>query len=150
MSEDVVIVFKKKNSQKSNGIRIFTEEATRGVLKNFAKLTRKHQCKEGLRSPTSLKNRLWHRRFLVNFAKFSRTPFSRTPLDDCFNRYSKLSKYMDFLPRFRVETGTFFHRLSWNTTDLIYYLSYISAKKKGVLFSRFEASLVTSQTILLF
>ena len=149
MSEDVVIVFK-KNSQKSNGIRIFTEEATRSVLKNFANLTRKHQCKEDLRSPTSLKNRLWHRRFLVNFAKFPRTPFYRTPLDDCFNRYSKLSRYMDLLPRFRVETDTFLHRLSWNTTDLIYYLSYISAKKKSVLFSRFEASLVTSQTILLF
>ena len=32
-------------------------------------------CKKVLRSATLLKKRLWHRRFPVSFAKFSRTPF---------------------------------------------------------------------------
>ena len=31
-----------------------------------------------------LKKRLWHRCFPVNVVKFLRTPFYRTPLDDCF------------------------------------------------------------------
>ena len=38
----------------------------------------------GLRSATLLKRRLQHRYFPVYFAKFLRTPFYRTPLDDCF------------------------------------------------------------------
>ena len=33
---------------------------------------------------TLLKKRLWHWRFPVNFVKFLRTPYYRTPLDDCF------------------------------------------------------------------
>ena len=37
-----------------------------------------------LRPVTLLKKRLWHSYFLVNFVKFVRTPFSRTPLGDCF------------------------------------------------------------------
>ena len=37
-----------------------------------------------LRPATLLKKRLWHSCFLVNFVKFVRTPFSRTPLGDCF------------------------------------------------------------------
>ena len=54
----------------------------KGILKNFAKFTGKHQCQNlffnkvaGLRLATLLKKRLWHRCFPVNFAKFSRTPF---------------------------------------------------------------------------
>ena len=47
--------------------------------RNFAKLARKHLCQIiFLRK----KKRLWHRCFLVHFAKFLRTPFSnRTPPD---------------------------------------------------------------------
>ena len=56
----------------------------KAVLKNFAKFTGKHPCQKlffnniaGLRPATFLKKILWHRCFPVNFAKFSRTPFSQ-------------------------------------------------------------------------
>ena len=52
------------------------------ILKNFPKLTGKHLCQSlffnkvaGLRPKALLKKRLWHRCFLVNFAKFLRTSF---------------------------------------------------------------------------
>ena len=54
----------------------------KGVLSNFAKFTGKHMSPSlffnkvaGLRPATLLKKRLWQRCFLVNFAKFLRTPF---------------------------------------------------------------------------
>ena len=54
----------------------------KGVLRNFAKFTGKHLCQSlyfnkvaGLRPATLLKQRLWHRCFLVNIAKFLGTPF---------------------------------------------------------------------------
>ena len=54
----------------------------KNVLTNFTKFTGKHLCKSlffnkvtGLRPATSLKKRLWHRCFSVNFAEFLRTPF---------------------------------------------------------------------------
>ena len=54
----------------------------RVVLKNFPKFTRKHLCQSlffdkvaGLRPETLSKKRLWHMRFLVNFANFLRVPF---------------------------------------------------------------------------
>ena len=54
----------------------------KGVLTNFATFTGKNLCQSlflnkvaGLRSATLLKKRLWRRCFLVNFAKFLRTPF---------------------------------------------------------------------------
>ena len=57
------------------------EAATGGVLRNFAKLTGKHLCQglffnnvAGMRPATLLKKKLWHRCFLVNLAKFPRTP----------------------------------------------------------------------------
>ena len=63
----------------------------KNVLTNFTKFRGKHLRKSlffnkvtGLRPATSLKKRLWHRCFSVNFVKFLRTPFYRTPLDDCF------------------------------------------------------------------
>ena len=72
-----------------------TEAATRvfykknGVSRNFTKFTGIHQCQSlffnkvvGLR-PLA-KKRLWHRCFPVKSVKFLRTPFYRTPLDDCF------------------------------------------------------------------
>ena len=54
----------------------------KGVLRNFAKFTGKHQCQSlffnklaGLRPATLLKRRLWHRCFPMNFSKFLTTPF---------------------------------------------------------------------------
>ena len=54
----------------------------KGVLRNFAKFTGKHLCQSlffnkvaGLRPAILLKERLWHRCFPVNFAKFLRAPF---------------------------------------------------------------------------
>ena len=54
----------------------------KGVLRNFTKFTGKHLCQSvlfnkvaDLRPATSLKKRIWHRRFPVNFAKFLRRPF---------------------------------------------------------------------------
>ena len=54
----------------------------RGVFKNLAKFTGKQLCQSlffnkvaDLRLATSLKKRLWHRCFPMNFEKFSRTPF---------------------------------------------------------------------------
>ena len=62
------------------------------VLRNFAKFTGKHLCQSlffnkvaGLKSPTLLKKRLWHRCFPVNFAKFLRTPFLQNTSDGCFS-----------------------------------------------------------------
>ena len=52
------------------------------VLRNFEKFTGKHLCQSlflnkvaGMRSATLFKKKLWHRCFLVNFAKFPRTFF---------------------------------------------------------------------------
>ena len=63
----------------------------KGVLRNFAKFTRKHLCQSlffnkvaGLRPATLLKKRLWHRCFPVNFVKFL-----RAPLRDCSRSYAK-------------------------------------------------------------
>ena len=57
----------------------------KGVLRNFAKFTGKHLCQSLFFKPaTLLKKRLWYRCFPVNFPKILRTPFYRTPLDDCF------------------------------------------------------------------
>ena len=70
----------------------------KGVLRNFKTFIGKHLCRSlffnkvaGL-SPATLLKRLWHRRFSVNFVKFLRTPFHRTPLDDCFS-YVKSRAY---------------------------------------------------------
>ena len=60
----------------------------KGVLRNFAKfnlcLSLFFNKVAGLRSASLLKKKLWHTCFPVNFAKFLRTHFYRTPLDDCF------------------------------------------------------------------
>ena len=54
----------------------------KGVPRNFVKSTEKNLCHNlflnkvaGLRTATSLKKRLWHRCFPVNFVKFLRTHF---------------------------------------------------------------------------
>ena len=58
----------------------------KGGLRNFAKFKGKHLCQNLFlySLSTLLKKRLWHRCFPVNFAKVLRTPFYRTPRDDCF------------------------------------------------------------------
>ena len=56
------------------------------ALQNFSKFTGKHLLqslffnKKSLRLATSLKKRLWHSYFPVNFAKFLRTPFLKKQL----------------------------------------------------------------------
>ena len=64
--------------------------ARKGVVRKFSKFTRKHLCQvlfynkvAGPEPATLLKVTLWHRCFPINFAKFLRTPFHRTPLNDC-------------------------------------------------------------------
>ena len=69
----------------------------KGVLRNFAKLTEKHQRQSlffnkvtGLRPKALLKKRLWHRCFPVYFAKFLTAPFlqntsKRLLLNTCKN-----------------------------------------------------------------
>ena len=47
-----------------------------------------------LRPATSLKRKLWHRCFPVNFAKFLRTQFYRTLLCDCFYILELLVRYI--------------------------------------------------------
>ena len=83
---------------RSSRLEVFCKK---GVLKNFAKFTGKHLCHSlffhkvvGLRPTTLLKKRPWHRCFPVNFAKFSRTLFCRTPpvAASTFCNYEKLLK----------------------------------------------------------
>ena len=57
----------------------------KGVLRSFLKVTGKHLCKSllfnkvaGLRPATLLKNKIWHRCFPINFAKFLRAHFLRS------------------------------------------------------------------------
>ena len=63
----------------------------KGVLRKFAKFTRKHLRQSlffnkvaGLWPATLLKKRLWHRCFPVNFLKFLRTPFLTETSARCF------------------------------------------------------------------
>ena len=70
-----------------------------GVLRNFAKFTRKH-LRQSLffnkvvdQPANLLKARLWHRFFPVNFAKFLRTPFFIEHL--CWNIDSQDSPFQE-------------------------------------------------------
>ena len=70
-------IMRKFSFQKHSFQRRFMKN---GVLKNFAKFTRKHVCLffnkvASLRPATLLKKRLWQRYFPANFAKFVRTTF---------------------------------------------------------------------------
>ena len=118
------MAFTNSCSQKSLCLVFFSpnleniEAATRrvlfkkGVLENFARFTGKHLCHSlffnkvaGLRPTTLLKKRLWHRCFLVNFAKFLRAPF----LHNTYGRllliitlsFSKLFKLVTNIAEFR-------------------------------------------------
>ena len=84
----ILYFFKYTVVYRSGGPEVFYKI---GALKNFAKFTGKHLCQSlffykvpDVRPATLLKKRLWHRSFLVNFAKFLRTPFLRAPPDNCF------------------------------------------------------------------
>ena len=55
----------------------------KGVLRNFAKFTGKHLCKNLFFNKVAV-NKLWHRCFPVNFAKFLRIPFLQNTLGECF------------------------------------------------------------------
>ena len=75
---------KKRSNAGSNCQEVFCKK---GVLGNFARFTRKHQCLRlffnkvaGLRDATLSKKSLSRSCFLVNFEKF----LKKTPWDDCF------------------------------------------------------------------
>ena len=77
----------------------------KGVLRNLAKFKGKHLCQSrffnevaGLRPATSLKKRLWHRCFLVNFAKFHCNYF-RVCFYHLFNRDMQLFEMVAFIIR---------------------------------------------------
>ena len=76
----------------------------KGVLRNFAKFTRKHLYQSlffnkviGLRLVTLLKKKLWRRCFRMNFSEFLRTPFlqntSRQLLLKIFFKLFKMSNF---------------------------------------------------------
>ena len=78
----------------------------KGVLRIFAKFTGKYMRQSlffnkvaGLRPATLSKKKLWHRFFLVNFAKFLRTPFLR---GDCFWSASLLCKRPKKSPNYHL------------------------------------------------
>ena len=73
----------------------------RGFLRNFAKSTGKYLYQSlffnkvaGYRPATLLKERLWHRSFLVNFVKFFRILFLPDTSGQLFLDMSKLYNYM--------------------------------------------------------
>ena len=61
---------------RSNHLEVFCKK---GVLWNFAKFTGKQLC-QSLFFNKVAGNRLWHKCFTVNFAKFLRTPFLKEHL----------------------------------------------------------------------
>ena len=80
----IFIIYKMISRTCSTMAYYITRSVKKGVLGYFAKFTGKHLRQRlffdkvaGLRPATLLKNSLWHRCFLVNFAKFLRTPFSK-------------------------------------------------------------------------
>ena len=75
----------------------------KGVLRSFAKPAGIHLCQSfffnrvaGLRPPTLLKNRLWHRCFPVNCAKFLRTPFLHNASGGCLSDVYVIMKPNNF------------------------------------------------------
>ena len=77
----------------------------KGVLTNFTKFKGKHLSQSlffnkaaGLRPATSLKKRLWHRCFPVNFAKFLTTPFLQNTSGRLLLRFMAFRDW-EFLPQ---------------------------------------------------
>ena len=56
----------------------------KGVLRNFAKFTGKHQCRSLRDQQFYFKKRFWHRCFPVHFAKFLRTLLLQNISGGCF------------------------------------------------------------------
>ena len=82
----------------------------KGVLKNFTKFTGKYLCQSlffnkvvRLRPETLsegcnfIKKRLWHKCFLVNFQKYLRTLFDRTPPGNSFWKQNFLKLQLNSL-----------------------------------------------------
>ena len=83
----------------------------KGILRNLANFTGKQQCQSlffnkfaSLRPATSLKKRLWHRFFPVNFSRILRTPFlqntsGRRLLNEARRvKLSQTKKFIDIIP----------------------------------------------------
>ena len=92
----------------------------KSVLGNFAKFAGKHLCQSlffnKVRPATLLKNRLWHRCFPVNFAKFLRTLFfHRTPLDECFC----ILRYKDATWKLLFRMACFCNETSFQSTNRV-------------------------------
>ena len=60
---------------------LFAESATRGFYTNWCSQKGVLKC---LWSANFIKKKLWHRCFPMNFTKYLKTSFYRTPLDYCF------------------------------------------------------------------
>ena len=108
---------------------------TKGVLKDFAKLTGKCLCQSlffnkvaDLRSVTLLQKRLWHRCFPVDFAKFLRTPFFTEPLQWLFLKFiSHQTKEI-----FYVNTK-FMENQSWSKNK--HFLLFLILMLKNLIFN---------------
>ena len=100
----------------------------KGVLKIFAKFTGKHLCQSlffkkvaGLRSATLSKKRLWHKRFPMNFVRFSRTTFFKEHfrwlflkhLCQCFQNTYLLQKLLRDTEFFKHFLNTMFVDKTW-------------------------------------
>ena len=88
LSSHLLEIRSKFLSQQKQSSEVFCKN---GVLRNFAKFTRKHLC-ERLIFNIKLQAEAWNffkketlpQVFPVNFAKFLRTPFSQNPSGCCF------------------------------------------------------------------
>ena len=100
LHHDMIDRIPKNNSDKSSHPEVFCKN---GVLKNFAKFTRKHLCQSLFfnKVATLLKKILWHRCLLVNFAKFLRILFLQNTSDGCFSSdtSSSLKRFKKFSER---------------------------------------------------
>ena len=104
----------------------------KGVLRNFAKFTRKHLCQSlffskvaGLKPATLLKQRLWHKCFPVKFAKFLIIPFLIEHLRWLLLQISELEKIQAFQKLILREKFTFFQMLRYHCdTGAILFLKY--------------------------
>ena len=81
------------------------------VFKNFAKFTRRHLCRSlflnkdaGLGPATLLKKKIQHWCFLVNFAKFFRTPFLQNTSSNCFRIVGHHHEDLYFCGKFSCNT----------------------------------------------
>ena len=104
-----------------NGLAIFRSSHQRcfmkdGVLKNFAKFTEKPLYQSllfnkaaDLRPATLVKKRLWHRCFLMDFAKFLRTSFFIEHL--WWLLQHNLMIFFCFVPTFPYHLKKLFHDL---------------------------------------